>query len=297
MKLKDFLRTSGWVVVGAIAFGTWVRAAEIRIGADRCAVRECLCEVIPEPVPEKHSRKSPQNHVTADRVVVYFDENQSSLDTRDLQDISRFLMQNRDASWFQITGYADVCGDADYNMELGEKRARSVEAVVRTAVPGTRLAVSSRGEQNASAHHEYFRKVEIVTARGVSSASARGPGWMSARLDECTFAGADYFLIDGSGSMQPYWQDIISYKFPKGSQVRLSIMTGCSNGASLPSVTPQSGTEIWYSYSKIVDEMKPGQTLCIASDFKSTVPLTGAEWNMINARVREKGIKVRDIRY
>ena len=97
--------------------------------------------------------------------------------------------------------------------------------------------------------------------------------------------------------MAQYWGDVVAHRFPEGSRVYLSIMNGCSSGSSLPSITPNSGTEIWYSYWKILDEMRPGQTLCIASDFVANYALSQGEWREIEAKVREKGVRVQAIRY
>ena len=88
------------------------------------------------------------------------------------------------------------------------------------------------------------------------------------------------------------WQDVVNASLKPGSKVYLSIMTGCSNGTRLSSVTPQSGTEIWYSYWKILEFMSYGQTLLIVSDFESNYSLTRREREIIENRVREKNITV-----
>ena len=61
-------------------------------------------------------------------------------------------------------------------------------------------------------------------------------------------------------------------------------------------LSPSGGTEIWYSYWKVLDYMKPGQTLLIISDFQSTVPLSNRERKMIEDKVRQKGISVKTAR-
>jgi len=265
-------------------------------GRDRCRVPECLCSVIPEAKPPKHSKITPPNEVTPDRLVVYFPEDQSELDPTDKAQIAAFLKKNAGSPYFNVTGYADICGDAQYNETLGEKRAQSAASYMSSLQPASNLRLRTEGEQDADAHHEYFRKVVITTSRG-SSAGTKSSGWMSARLKECRDAGADVFLLDGSGSMQPYWADVQSFVFPPGSKVRLSIMTGCSNGSSLAAIRPTGGTEIWYSYWKVIEEMKPGQTLCIASDFQSNLPLKPWEIQVIEQKVAERGIKVHAIKY
>jgi len=262
---------------------------------DRCRVRDCLCPVVPEPRPAEHSRVAPRNVVLPDRVIIYFDEDQSNLDSKDIADLNQFLSRNPNSS-YQVTGHADVCGNPDYNLRLGTERAETVAEYLQGRNPNSSIRTSSLGEQSASAHHEYYRKVEVLTSRAAAS-GRRPPGWMSARLQECRAAGADFYLLDGSGSMAPYWADVLSFSFPSSSRVRLSIMSGCSSGQSLATVSPQSGTEIWYSYWRILDDMRPGQTLCIASDFQSNVALSSREAAVIEQKVREKQVRVVVIHY
>ena len=69
-------------------------------------------------------------------------------------------------------------------------------------------------------------------------------------------------------------------------------MKGCYDGQKMSSVTPQSGTEIWYSYWKVIEYMKEGQTLAIISDLQSNVPLTSSESASISRKAQAKQIKV-----
>jgi outer membrane protein OmpA-like peptidoglycan-associated protein len=264
------------------------------VGASRCSVPHCLCAVRPDPTPPRHSETTPPNIVTDDRLVIYFDEDQSNLDAGDRSDLERFLSRNPGARDFSVTGHADVCGNPDYNLRLGATRADHVADFLSGRRAGVRTRTSSVGESSAATHHEFYRKVEITTSTGGRGASNRPAGWLSARLSECR---GDFYLLDGSGSMAPYWADVVSHRFPASARVYLSIMSGCSNGASLTRITPNSGTEIWYSYWKILDEMRPGQTLCIASDFVANFALTQSEYRTIEDKVREKGVRVQVIQY
>ena len=291
------LQTLSWIILLSLG-GTWgclSSLASTRDATTRCAVQDCLCSVRPEVQPPKHGKGTPRNVLLSDRLVIYFAEDQSNLDAGDIKDIQGFLRKNSGASSFQVTGHADVCGNADYNLHLGSERAESVAAYIQGQKPDSRTHTRSLGEQSASAHHEYYRKVEISTSQ--ASTLQKPPGWMDAKLRECSAAGADVFLLDGSGSMTPYWPDILSFRFPQGSRVYLSIMNGCSNGSSIASVQPQSGTEIWYSYWKVIDQMKPGQTLCLASDFMANVALKPIEAQAIEQKIHEKGIRVMAIHY
>ena len=63
----------------------------------------------------------------------------------------------------------------------------------------------------------------------------------------------------------------------------------------MANIRPNGGTEIWYSYYQILDKMKPGQTLLIISDFDSEVRLSTREAEMIERKVRAKGVRVQAI--
>ena len=58
------------------------------------------------------------------------------------------------------------------------------------------------------------------------------------------------------------------------------------------SIIPGGGTEIWYSYWKILNDMSPGQTLAIISDFQSRVPLSSREAATIQSIAESKSIRV-----
>lgn len=109
---------------------------------------------------------------------------------------------------------------------------------------------------------------------------------------------ADFYLIDASGSMwngHAQWSDVVSASVKPNSRIFLSMVSGCRNNQTIGSVIPRGGTEIWYSYWKILEKMAPGQTLLVVSDFESTYPLTQRERSFILQRVRERGVLVRTI--
>ena len=106
---------------------------------------------------------------------------------------------------------------------------------------------------------------------------------------------ADVYLIDASGSMWESWRnwsDVVAASFKPGSRVYLSKTVDCRNGQLLSEVKPGGGTEIWYSYWKVLDFMKEGETLVIISDFISDIPLTQRESVTIENKVASKNIKV-----
>ena len=61
-------------------------------------------------------------------------------------------------------------------------------------------------------------------------------------------------------------------------------------------MAPGGGTEIWYSYWKVLEYMSPGETLLIISDFDSDIPLTAGESAAINKKAKDKNIIVRALR-
>ena len=92
------------------------------------------------------------------------------------------------------------------------------------------------------------------------------------------------------------WTDVINASVKPGSRIYLSIMSGCRRGQNINSVRPQGGTEIWYSYWKVLEYMQPGETLLIVSDFQSNYALTRRERAIIEAKVAERGVTVYTLR-
>ena len=69
-------------------------------------------------------------------------------------------------------------------------------------------------------------------------------------------------------------------------------MTGCYNGQILDSISPQGGTEIWYSYYTVINRMRDGETLLIISDFDSNYRIQQWERNIIAEIVRRKNLTI-----
>jgi len=92
------------------------------------------------------------------------------------------------------------------------------------------------------------------------------------------------------------WTSLTNASFKPGSRIYVSMMRGCHNGMSLDSVNAQGGTEIWYSYYWVLNQMRENQTLLIISDFDANVALTRRESDIISALVRRKNITVITLR-
>jgi len=64
-----------------------------------------------------------------------------------------------------VTGHTDRAGDAQYNLELSQRRAEAVAEVLRAAgVPAERIKVKGLGRQLASERHDRNERVVVVQA-------------------------------------------------------------------------------------------------------------------------------------
>ena len=82
--------------------------------------------------------------------VVYFDYDSSELSTTDVQTLqahAQFLMANAESK-VALTGHTDERGTREYNMALGERRAKAVESfLVTMGVNATQLEAVSYGKE------------------------------------------------------------------------------------------------------------------------------------------------------
>ncbi len=253
-------------------------------GADRCEVRDCLCVVTPGTSTGLRTVTSPEKR----RFAIYFEEDSHEIPAQQSLALKRFTSQFGEKNFITISliGYTDGCGSSEHNSSLSRRRAAAASSVIKNIIPNAKISQAGSGE-NSPNHLPEARRVDVVvhTESKLTTAIERIP--------------ADVYLIDASGSMWNGWRDwqeVVNASLKPGSKVYLSIMTGCRNGQRLSSVTPQSGTEIWYSYWKVLDHMKRGQTLAIISDFQSNVPLTQRESAIIRRKAESIGVEVITIR-
>ena len=91
--------------------------------------------------------------------VVHFDYDSSDLSNDDYQTLqahAQFLMANAN-SRVALTGHTDERGTREYNMALGERRAKAVANYLASmGVPGSQIETVSYGEENpaVSGHDE-----------------------------------------------------------------------------------------------------------------------------------------------
>ena len=246
-------------------------------GKDRCTVSHCLCRVNPDP-PRLANMTRPVER----RLSVYFSEGGSTLSEQQARQVQQFV-ETQASSSFTVVGYTDACGTHEYNRSLAQARVTSVKGLLRLPSPYQRIDGTVFNAEHGSGHDPSVRRVDII---------AHTTSRLTTMVDKIQ---ADVYLIDASGSMWGGWKnwvDVVAVSFRPGARVYLSKTTSCTEGQRLSEVRPAGGTEIWYSYWKILEWMNPGETLAIVSDFRSDVPLTRRESMIIEQKVRERNINV-----
>ena len=246
-------------------------------GASRCQVKDCICQVSPsERLPVGSPTSDPER-----RLSVYFDRDSSRVGNLTALSIKDFRKHFPNTA-FTVIGYTDGCGDLSHNANLAQKRVESVKQVLNS---GSRVAVTKpifKPELTKGCSAE-ARRVDVI---------AHTKSRLTTMLDKIP---ADVYLIDASGSMWSDWRswsDVVSASFKPNSRVYLSKTIGCFDGQPMDESTPGGGTEIWYSYWKVLDFMNEGETLVIISDFRSDIPLTKRESITIENKVAAKKVKV-----
>ncbi len=250
-------------------------------GKDRCTVSHCLCKVR----PGKINPISPIEISTSRSMSTYFSENSDVVTDSNKSKIKEFASSQSSKS-ISLIGYTDGCGSKAHNRALAASRAQNIKETIKQSIPGARIEVIIVGEKT-SGHSPESRRVDIIF---------HSNRLLTTKIEKIP---ADVYLIDASGSMWSEWRkwtDAVSASFKPGSKIYLSIMSGCYAGQSLDTVSPKGGTEIWYSYWKVLDYMNEGETLLIISDFDSRIPLTAAESSAISKKVRDKNITVKTLR-
>jgi len=249
---------------------------------DRCVVENCSVEVKASKVGIKYTNKKKVYSTS-----VHYEEDVFYLDYVLRKRIREFLQKHPNQRKFVVTGFTDGCGSHQYNKELSRKRASEVARYVISlrddAVVSMRWVGEATGEHTVRA-----RRVDLSVTKNIQEPLV--PPKII----------ADFYLIDSSGSMADggrwaSWIYAIKYWKPRHARVFVSTTEYVSGGRELANIRPNGGTEIWYSYYQILDQMKPGQTLLIISDFDSEVRLSTREAEMIERKVRAKGVHVKAI--
>lgn len=254
-----------------------------RSGHDRCAALDCLCRVRPGATPD------PIETVVASerRHAIYFSEGSSlflNSQSGRISDASE-ISSDINSTSMTLIGYTDGCGTSAGNSNLARERISVVKRKILEILPRARIRTVVAGEGSIG-HDPESRRVDIIvhTSRSVTTRIERIP--------------ADVYLIDASGSMWSQWRnwtDIVNISFEPGSRIYLSTSGRCSRNRTLDNIVPGGGTEIWYSYWKVLEYMSPGETLLIISDFDSDIPLTSSESETIRRKVLDRQITVKAV--
>jgi peptidoglycan-associated lipoprotein len=130
-----------------------------------CRGNRCVTVAVSRPEPEPEQRLCSMQSV-------YFEFDSSELDesARAALSTNAQCIQQRNMQSVQATGYADPRGTEEYNLALGERRARSVQSYLgNSGVDSSRLGVHSVGEEMAGGSDEASwardRRVEIGESR------------------------------------------------------------------------------------------------------------------------------------
>lgn len=106
-------------------------------------------EVVPEPEPpQKAVVAEPVQKITLETIYFDFDKFDLREPDRVILTKNAELLLNKIKSNVQIEGHCDERGSAEYNLALGERRARSaMNYLVTLGVPADRLSIISYGEE------------------------------------------------------------------------------------------------------------------------------------------------------
>ena len=225
---------------------------------DRCQTPHCMCELRTLPAYGNQVKE------------VFFEEDSYRLSSKDIQSLSTWKGPA------VVIATTDGCGSPSYNKDLAARRARSVLQVV----PGSSWPLG----ETTSRHNAGHRRTLVVDP--------------SSRLLKLLAANpADYYVLDGSGSMSSHWNQVKQFPFPKGATVWAAKTNKCRPGTPVQNFVPAGPTEIWYPLWRAVKLAKPGTTIMLVSDLRSSIPLSPSADKMITDKAKSKQITIKYITY
>ena len=255
---------------------------EIGYSQDRCALEGCVAQVTATKPPLQYIEKT-----TKEQTSVFYEEDQFYLHYDLRKKIRDFLHKHPAQTKFVVTGFTDGCGDHSYNRELSKKRANEVTRYILSLRRGAFVQLKWKGEATGK-HTIRARRVDVAVVE-----KGKQPNIPPKII-------ADFYLIDGSGSMDggkfDKWIYAIRYWKPTHAKVYVATTGYIPKWIEIQKINPGGGTEIWFSYWHILDKMKAGQKLIIISDFDSTIPISVRERQRIEQKARERGVKIIAIR-
>ena len=255
---------------------------EIGYAQDRCSAQGCIAEAtavkLPPQIVEKQTKQQTSVFYAEDRFFLEYDLRKKIRD---------FLVKHPDQQRFVVTGFTDGCGDHQYNKELSRKRANEVARYIIQLRKGAIIKMRWVGEVTGE-HTIRARRVDVAVFKNKKNVVV--PPKII----------ADFYLIDGSGSMAGgkwnKWTNAIAYWKPRRARVFVAYTGYIPYGARLNHINPSGGTEIYFALWTLLDKMQPGQTLMVISDFRASVALSGREYQRIEQKIREKKVKVSHVR-
>jgi hypothetical protein len=239
-----------------------------------------MCRVQPGPKVENFTTI----YEAKRRYSVYFpnaEYEMTPIQTSAMQDYLGRLKDVSPRSTASVIAYTDACGSYDYNVKLANNRL----GVARN------YASSFFSVNHTLIHPEASTQCPLPEARRVD-VIVHTDSRITRLIDKIP---ADVYLIDASGSMWEGWRnwvDVINASYKPGARIYVSMTRGCRYNQVINTVQPTGGTEIWYSYWKVLDLMQPGETLAIISDFQSDFPLRNWERQAIANKVSARAIRV-----
>ena len=249
--------------------------------ASRCHTTDCMCRVQPGPKVENFTTIYEANR----RYSVYFPNAEYEMtqsQTSAMQDYLSRLKDMSPRSTASVIAYTDACGSYDYNVELANNRLAIAKG----------HTTSFFSINNTLIHPEASPRCPLPEARRVD-VIVHTDRRITRLIDKVP---ADVYLIDASGSMWNNgwkdWVDVINASYKPGARIYVSMTKGCRYNQVINTVKPTGGTEIWYSYWKVLDLMRPGETLAIISDFQSDFPLRSWERQAIADKVSARAVRV-----
>ncbi|HJK99116.1 MAG TPA: OmpA family protein [Polyangiaceae bacterium LLY-WYZ-14_1] len=137
-----------------------------------CVAGRCAPSAV-SPREERSSDASRKPECQVRAVRFAFDEATLTPDARNALEANARCIRERDAREVTLVGHADPRGTEEYNLALGERRARAVEGFLRSlGLGGAEVSVGSMGEELARGEDEpgwaRDRRVEIETEGGAS---------------------------------------------------------------------------------------------------------------------------------
>ena len=230
----------------------------INTALDRCDVANCICEVIVEP------KYSPL--VTE----IFFEEGSANISKR----VEQQLRQWKGPA--AVVATTDGCGSIQNNQALANKRAAAVIRIL----PAQAWPLG----QTTTKHNPLHRRSLVVNPESK---------WLLLLATNP----ADYYILDASSSMGPYWNEFTQFPFPKDSIVYIAKTMDCRNGQLLQQVKPGGYTEIWYPLWYVLNLANSHTTIMLISDMKSSVPLSPQAKTLIENKAKAKDITIKYIVY